>query len=86
MVIKNTKIFHSKALQNLPKLGLLVWKQTIWQPCLHSPLWTRWEPVAQRKSDEKNERKPNGMILGSIPSQGQKGVYPVYSPTQLIYY
>jgi hypothetical protein len=24
MVIKNTKIFHSKALQNLPKLGLLV--------------------------------------------------------------
>jgi hypothetical protein len=27
-----TNIFHSKALQNLPKLGFLVWKQTIWQP------------------------------------------------------
>jgi hypothetical protein len=23
----------SKAMQNLPKLGFLVWKQTIWQPC-----------------------------------------------------
>jgi hypothetical protein len=33
MIIKCNNIFHSKALQNLPKLGLLVWKQTIWQPC-----------------------------------------------------
>jgi hypothetical protein len=34
-MVKNiyTKIFHSKTLQNLPKLGFLVWKQTIWQPC-----------------------------------------------------
>jgi hypothetical protein len=24
--------FQSKALQNLPKLGFLVWKETIWQP------------------------------------------------------
>jgi hypothetical protein len=31
--IKNTNIFLCKALQNLPKFGLLVWKQTIWQPC-----------------------------------------------------
>jgi hypothetical protein len=36
MVIKYTKIFHSKALQNLPKSGFLVWKQTIWQPWLES--------------------------------------------------
>jgi hypothetical protein len=28
-----TNIFHSKALQNLPKLGFLVSKCTIWQPC-----------------------------------------------------
>jgi hypothetical protein len=34
MTIKYTSIFHYKALQNLPKLGFLVWKQTIWQPCL----------------------------------------------------
>jgi hypothetical protein len=32
MTITYTSIFHSKALQNLPKLGFLVWKQTIWQP------------------------------------------------------
>jgi hypothetical protein len=32
MVIKYTKIFRSKTFQNLPKLGFLVWKQTIWQP------------------------------------------------------
>jgi hypothetical protein len=33
MVIKYTKmIFHSKTLENLPKLGFLVWKQNIWQP------------------------------------------------------
>jgi hypothetical protein len=30
--VKYTSIFHSKNLQNLPKLGYLVWKLTIWQP------------------------------------------------------
>jgi hypothetical protein len=35
MIIKYTKmIFHSKTHENLPKLGFLVLKQTIWQPCL----------------------------------------------------
>jgi hypothetical protein len=33
MTIKYTSIFHSNALQNLLKLGFLVCKQTIWQPC-----------------------------------------------------
>jgi hypothetical protein len=32
--IKYTNIYHSKALQNIPKLWLLVWKHTVWQPCL----------------------------------------------------
>jgi hypothetical protein len=36
MVIKYTKFFHSKTLQNLPKFEFLVWKQTIWQPCSNS--------------------------------------------------
>jgi hypothetical protein len=27
-----TNISHNKTLQNLPKIGFLVWKQTIWQP------------------------------------------------------
>jgi hypothetical protein len=31
--IKYTNIFHCKTLQNLPKFGFSVWKQTIWQPC-----------------------------------------------------
>jgi hypothetical protein len=30
--IKYSNIFHCKNLQNLPKFGFLVWKQTIWQP------------------------------------------------------
>jgi hypothetical protein len=33
MVIKYFNIIQSKALQNLPKLAFLAWKQTIWQPC-----------------------------------------------------
>jgi hypothetical protein len=32
--IKYTNIFHCKTLQNLPKFGFLVLKQTIWQPWL----------------------------------------------------
>jgi hypothetical protein len=30
--IKYTDIFNSKALQNLPQVGFLVWKYTIGQP------------------------------------------------------
>jgi hypothetical protein len=33
VVPKYINIIQSKALQNLPKLGFLVWKETIWQPC-----------------------------------------------------
>jgi hypothetical protein len=32
MAIKYTNSVDFKALQNLPKLGFLVWKYTIWQP------------------------------------------------------
>jgi hypothetical protein len=32
MVIKYTKVFHSKAFNSIPKLEFLVWKYTIWQP------------------------------------------------------
>jgi hypothetical protein len=31
-----TNIVHCKTLQNLPKFGFLVRKQTIWQPWSHS--------------------------------------------------
>jgi hypothetical protein len=33
MAIKYINIFQRKALQNLLKMGFLVWKQTIWKPC-----------------------------------------------------
>jgi hypothetical protein len=36
MTIKYTNIFLSKALQNLSKLGFLVWNWTVWQPCINS--------------------------------------------------
>jgi hypothetical protein len=32
MIIKYFNIFHSKATENLLKLGFLVRKETIWQP------------------------------------------------------
>jgi hypothetical protein len=38
IVIKYTNIFHCKTLQNLPKLGFLVWKYAIWQPWWSSSL------------------------------------------------
>jgi hypothetical protein len=34
--MKHTKLFHPEALQNTPKLAFLVWKCTIWQPCLNA--------------------------------------------------
>jgi hypothetical protein len=51
MIIKYHNIFHSKALQNLPKLGFLDWKYAIWQPwCtlqrrlkLKSSHWKCWK-------------------------------------------
>jgi hypothetical protein len=50
IAIKYIHIFQSKALNIFPKLGFLVWKQTIWQPCLRSqfsgqkkPLMTSWD-------------------------------------------
>jgi hypothetical protein len=34
MCIKYTDIFHCKNLQKLLKFGFLVWKYTLWQPCI----------------------------------------------------
>jgi hypothetical protein len=36
MAINYTNIFHCNTLQNLPKMGFLVWKYTIWQTCFQS--------------------------------------------------
>jgi hypothetical protein len=45
MVIKCKNIFYSKALQNLPKFGFLVRKQTIWQPWLKEANWRERPPA-----------------------------------------
>jgi hypothetical protein len=44
--IMYTNIFHSKALQNLPKWGFLVWKNTIWQPCFRA----HWQEGKEKRS------------------------------------
>jgi hypothetical protein len=58
MVIKGVNILQSRALQNLPKSGFFVWKQTIWQPsmltAMNGPGWDNWWPPStalSRKSD-----------------------------------
>jgi hypothetical protein len=38
MANKYTNIFHSKALQKIPKLEFSAWKYTIWQPCINFKL------------------------------------------------
>jgi hypothetical protein len=43
MVIKCNKIFHSKALQNIHKLGFLACKNTIWHFC---SWWTFFDYIA----------------------------------------
>jgi hypothetical protein len=37
MSIKYINLFQSENLENFPKLGFLVWKQNIWQPCSRHP-------------------------------------------------
>jgi hypothetical protein len=52
--IKYTNIFHSKTLQNFPKFGFLVWKQTIWQPCWMLVSWDKQTAVHMPKLDSEN--------------------------------
>jgi hypothetical protein len=43
--------FHSKVLQNIPKLGFLVRKETIWQPCPQTvQKWGMRQMSAKRSS------------------------------------
>jgi hypothetical protein len=41
--IDYTNLYHYKALKNLLKLGFLVSKYTIWQPCIYLFSWHRVE-------------------------------------------
>jgi hypothetical protein len=51
--VKYTNIFNCKTLQNLPEFVFLVWKQTIWQPCLcvacHATLRDMILPIVECK-------------------------------------
>jgi hypothetical protein len=51
MAIKYINIIQSKALQNLPKLGFLVWKETIWQPCYEDPTFL---PFTRKKARDRD--------------------------------
>jgi hypothetical protein len=53
MAIKYINIFQSKVLQNFPKLGVLVWKQTIWPPW-----WQAWWPDEFVKKFAQNVAQP----------------------------
>jgi hypothetical protein len=70
MVIKYTCIFHT--LRNLPKLGFLVWKQTIWQPWSPSVIVSgsghRWQK--SRKLDiRKFQRVRKQKNASTVPTQ-----------------
>jgi hypothetical protein len=43
MAIKYIIIFQSESLQNLPKLGFLVWRQTIWHTLIVSCPLSHWK-------------------------------------------
>jgi hypothetical protein len=45
MAIKYIIIFQSESLQNLPKLGFLVWRQTIWHTLIVSCPLSHWKEV-----------------------------------------
>jgi hypothetical protein len=62
MAISNTNLFHCKTFQNLPKLGFLVGKQTIWQ---------YWSQVGPTFSEMKYVKRTFGckqILLSANPS------------------
>jgi hypothetical protein len=40
MDLKHTNIFHSKAHKIIPKIEIMVWKYTIWQPCIECAVFS----------------------------------------------
>jgi hypothetical protein len=60
MAIEYTKLYHSKALQNLPKLGLLVSKYTLWQP------WCVGENRMRERTKQGDAKKVKVLKLAYI--------------------
>jgi hypothetical protein len=70
MALKYINIFQSKALQNLPKLGFLVWKETIWQPWSSGPSQSfEYLPTWQQLSKEFKEDSAAGLPDGIFSNQ-----------------
>jgi hypothetical protein len=85
MVIKYTKIFHSKTLRNLPKLGFLVWKQTIWQPCLvrgHST--KRAERVKGRKKGAKISARSASVLSNVLHDKKERLKSPIFPQSETV--
>jgi hypothetical protein len=77
IAINYINIFQSRALQNLPKVGFLVWKETIWQPCrppiltlLLGPRLSWPNPNNQAPLGLKKMSSPDSLpqALGSVPT------------------
>jgi hypothetical protein len=74
MAIKYINIFQSKTLQNFPKLGFLVWKQTIWQPWSRLGLFSGcrgWRGRRRRRRDAVLEARPRRTELRPRPPEAQ---------------
>jgi hypothetical protein len=61
----HSNILHSKALQNLPELVFLGWKQTIWQS------WARPTSmyISSRDDSKRDEAKAFCICLNGVPVQ-----------------
>jgi hypothetical protein len=68
MAIKYTNIFQSKTLQNLPELGFLVRKQTIWQPCSAAAAAAACFLALLHNNHFKKQRKKRSQIFRRFES------------------
>jgi hypothetical protein len=63
MALKYINIFPSKAIQNLPKFGSLVWKETIWQTWSQPP--KKWQTL--RIATKKWNWEISAQIKAALP-------------------
>jgi hypothetical protein len=63
--IKYTNILHCKTLQQFPKFGFLVWKQTIWQPWFPSQCFPRRRKLGWHKTLETLQRTKSCQVTAA---------------------
>jgi hypothetical protein len=69
IAIKFTNIFYCKTLQNLPKLGFLVRKETIWQPRLERFCQFFFHSERRDQDTFKKSRRKLWTILASVQGE-----------------